>query len=94
MLTESPRAPVEIMITDHSTYHNDLYDCCFFFLSLSTDTMQSQHLPASTSTPVRGFFAPRNRFQDPSESTLHPNANTTTTDREQEAISHGQANGA
>lgn len=79
-------APVNI--TDR-TYHN-LYFCFCFFSSLSTDTTQSrQDLPVSTSTPVRGFFAPRNRFQDHSESTLHP---STTTDQEQEAVN--QANGA
>ena len=80
--TELRRAPVDIT----RTYHNRLSTLIFFFslLSKSIDTTQSQHLPVHTSTPARGFFAQRNRFQpeDLSSSNLHPNP---ATDREQGA---------
>ena len=52
-------------------YH---YSC--FFLIFSSLSKPTAPIPSQHPTPARGFFAPRNRFQDPS-SALHPTTVTT-----------------
>jgi hypothetical protein len=105
VLTALPRTvtPVDSVIT--RTYYLLLTVTLIVFLifvnvdrynaNTMTDTTQTQvtqHLPVNTTTPTRGFFAPRNCLS----TTLHPSPSPTTSISEgtdQEAATN-QANGA